>query len=146
MRSITRETLKVCVHPSNTLDDQSLFWREWRSREHLQGTRFNFDHCDAAEYGAVTAAAGSSQWNGTSLHGAMARRRNSADSARACCLDSYYYPVGQGIHPANSDPVTYHANWVVGKQAKIVKLIHSRTDNFGYNVSRVVDKMHNFSL
>lgn len=115
-------TLQRCDDPENEFDDQRLFWEE------LWKIRTNFSHCEYKEY----------------LDPSNVNLEESQGDFRFhfCCMDPYYYPIGQhdpSTGPLNKDPITYHANYVWGYEAKVQKLVDSRWDHYGWDESRFID-------
>ena len=54
-------------------------------------------------------------------------------------MDPYYYSVGDNAIPVNKDPVSYHANWVRGYDAKVKRPQKARVDGYGWNITRFKD-------
>mmetsp|Transcript_13652 Transcript_13652/g.20130 ORF Transcript_13652/g.20130 Transcript_13652/m.20130 type:complete len:207 (+) Transcript_13652:278-898(+) len=125
-------------------DDQTMFWEDfWKSanRSHAFQTCHLSDYLEALNSG-----------NNAELFGASSsssnRNNNMPPSQQLhyCCMDPYYYPVGHvgrnagmmTIGPHNKNPITYHANYCKGKDQKILKLVHSRSDHYGWNESRIL--------
>lgn len=55
------------------------------------------------------------------------------------CMDPCYYPVGQIGRPFNKDPVSYHANYVVGDDGKVKNLWRAWSDGYGWHITRFKD-------
>jgi hypothetical protein len=112
MKSVIAETLSTCTHPENKLDDQTLFWRALHRVE-----KGSWQHCQ------VNASAPS----------AISLPRKDGGNVSLCCLDPFYYPVGMGSAADPNDLISFHANYVRGKEKKILKLINARPkDHLGW--------------
>jgi Nucleotide-diphospho-sugar transferase len=123
MHNIVNATLERCAAADNELDDQSLFWKEFHKvrRQRIQ-QETPMHHCDVPEY----------------LEPTSQNRAHAENSStfNYCCLDPFYYPVGRPHPPRNSDPITYHANFVRGHKGKVQKLRNSRSDGYGWDEER----------
>ncbi|VEU38807.1 unnamed protein product [Pseudo-nitzschia multistriata] len=138
-RNIAESMLEVCVRPENKIDDQSLFWKEfWKaekritSRNQTEGSDASFHHCDLSEY----VNPWSQQNNFSKTSGSNKR------IFQYCCLDPYFYPIGKHNArdgPSNKNPVTYHANYASKYGRKVEKLVHARSDGYGWDMSRFKD-------
>lgn len=120
MKTVINSALQTCANPRNKWDDQYLFWQAFKNARSTTYREDEFHHCLLSEYTEPS--------------------KFDVDASRdailnLCCLDPFYYPVGEGAHSPN--PITYHANWVNGKDAKIEKLISNRADGYGWTDSRV---------
>jgi hypothetical protein len=123
MEGIVNGTLERCGAADNQLDDQSLFWKEFHKvRRQRSQQKTPMHHCDIPEYLEP-----------------MSQNRAHAENKSTfnyCCMDPYYYPVGRPDPPRNSNPITYHANFIKGHNGKINKLRNSRSDGYGWNKER----------
>mmetsp|Transcript_14738 Transcript_14738/g.41064 ORF Transcript_14738/g.41064 Transcript_14738/m.41064 type:complete len:427 (+) Transcript_14738:91-1371(+) len=133
-KSIAESTLERCLDQGNTLDDQSLFWREfWKIKEQLTSngndethnrSGIDFNHCRLEEYE-----------NSTSVI-------SDENTFNFCCVDPFYYPTGghdARSGPSNNDPITYHSNYAHSYGQKVEKLVYARSDGHGWNMSRFED-------
>jgi hypothetical protein len=123
MKRVVNATLEKCSEPSNRIDDQTLFWKQfWKFNKTSYKKGEIFHHCDVDEY----------------VDPFTHNMRASNEAVfNFCCLDPYHYPVGRLDPPRSNDPITYHANFVSGKEGKVNKLRNSRSDGYGYNESRI---------
>jgi len=142
IKTIFENTIDRCQHITDKgrgrrrSDDQQLFWQElWRVKNHgiitnaendSAANNVTFHHCNLEDYLNATTTT------------TITRKTNDNDFFSFCCMDPYYYPVGMGKKPANSNPVSFHANHCYGKEEKIKKLLNSRSDHYGWNESRII--------
>jgi hypothetical protein len=140
-KRITEATLDRCQDPENTIDDQTLFWKEfWKVKKDLEGfydeERRNkgeittFHHCGFQEY------------ENPELMLPNENKEESNVGFHWCCIDPYYYPIGKHddrFGPSNRDPVTYHANHASTYDKKVQKLLNVRSDGHGWDTSRFKD-------
>lgn len=121
MKHVINATLYRCEQPSNRLDDQTLFWQEvWK--HHLDDNTA-MHHCKLDEYESPSTV--------------NLEASKDVDFS-FCCLDPHYYPIGFADPPYNNDSITFHANYAKGKEGKIQKLLRSRSDQYGWNTTRLV--------
>lgn len=123
MKTIVNSTLHRCDKPENELDDQALFWQELWNHKQTSYRNNTFHHCSLSEYIEPFA------FDLEDMHPTAV--------FNFCCLDPFYYPIGNASH--NNNPITYHANFVIGKEKKLAKLKNSRRDYYGWSESRVVN-------
>jgi hypothetical protein len=111
MKSIVTETLSTCNNPEQTqTDDQTLFWRAMHKIE-----KGSWQHCQSSVPGAIT------------------HPRKEDGKVGVCCLDPFYYPNGLGSTADPEDLISFHANFVMGKEKKIDLLYHARPkDHLGW--------------
>jgi hypothetical protein len=123
LKKMVNATLESCSDPNNRIDDQALFWLEfWKVNKTYYETNKTFHHCRVPEY----------------LEPSTYSDASSKDASfNYCCLDPYNYPVGNPKTSHSINPVTYHANFCIGKDSKINKLRNSRSDGYGWNASRI---------
>jgi hypothetical protein len=113
IKQVMRDTLQACEQPDNAFDDQELFWNTMHAAH--EKTNSSMHHCDEEEVDAVTTG------KGDSIHHTSNGGSTNA-GARLCCLDTYYYPVGDTTPLNQNEILTFHANYVFGKKKKIKKL------------------------
>lgn len=122
MRKVFETAIEMCSTTGTGGDDQQqkLFWRA----VHLVPSAH---HCTEHDFDG----------------GFVKTPSNS--SVRFCCLDPYYYPLGNERNPSQ-DAVTYHANWVTGKARKIALLRRLRIGVRGWAASRIDQSKMNETL
>ncbi len=120
---MVQSTITRCEEPENKENDQTLFWQEfWKHKKHLENSGAYYHHCG----------------NDDAISKFLEAREPDL-SFTYCCMDPYYYPVGQLGRPFNKDPVSYHANYLVGYDAKVKRLGQARPDGYGWNITRFKD-------
>ena len=141
LRLIYRGTLTLCERPNNQWDDQKLFWKvlntnRKKKKEHV------YQHCNLRDdpnllEKDLDAFQGQIRNEATQLGVTddQTLQDNMTEGIHYCCLDPYYYPTGMGF--SNPKPITYHGNWVKGKDKKIERLQSRRKDGYGWNASRI---------
>lgn len=120
--SIMERTLTRCNDPENKIDDQTLFWYSYWYEKKKLGENANFHHCGSKEENLDISES--------------LEAKSPVLSFDICCMDPYYYPIGQGGQPPNKDPVTFHANYVQGYKKKVKLLKKARGDKYGWDVKR----------
>jgi hypothetical protein len=115
MKNIVTETLRLCDLPENEIDDQTLFW--YALRQLHVNTKHLWQHCQSSVPGAIT------------------HPRKEDGKLGVCCLDPFYYPNGWGSTADPEDLISYHANFVTGKENKTALLYHARPkDHLGWQL------------
>jgi len=128
-QEVMEKTLQNCSRFLNLVDDQTLFWRTYhemafQSQPKEEEPAQTITHCDAAQVDQIDANVGD-----------ILQQQQPPAIARLCCMDGYYYPIGDGDHPTNPTPITYHANYASGPQQKIQKLLNASAN--AWNESRI---------
>jgi hypothetical protein len=159
-KQVIRDTLVACSiadKHEKYRDDQTLFWKSLHNRNkkgggvqrrggiiwwNAQRLRYLFGagpvrHCQPAQVHAIV----ESRWKPDAKTRRPVGRSDdevTVTGATMCGMDGWYHPIGEPAIPSNPDPVTYHANFAVGKKAKIEKLKTCRSDGYGWDPSRIV--------
>jgi len=128
VKNIMEMSIETCKSHSSLKggDDQSIFWNtihDMRKRNTV-----SYQHCSIENGYDVISSSNTTK--------KTASNEDAPFSARMCCLDPYYYPIGkesQIYQVEQREFVTYHANFVTGKEGKIRKLKKARTDMTGWN-------------
>lgn len=124
MKEIIRDTLLECAALGNTIDDQTLFWRQLHSKRNS-----SWHHCNAKE-----------------VDDAKNRTTDLSDHVSLCCFDPHHYATGFGQegHAAGiiapQDLISFHANFGSNTNNKIAKLRLAREDGYGWDDARIVHR------